>query len=131
MQKYSNYKLIYFNQISNIDNEYIIISIKNNKILLFDNNNNKIYIKKRINPNKDKGKFILNYLGYNNENYVKYILICRFYYKSNKIINLFNNLFNYYNVLLIIIGQYEPIRLYKYIINNNNYKYNNTFINYN
>jgi hypothetical protein len=126
--------MICFNQSNNnINNDYesifLNINPKNNKLRLFYTKNNikyKISINKKLNPETKKGKFILNFLGYSNEPNVQYILECKFY-KSN---NLFYNILNmkYYKILLIIIGHTEPTILYKYNIENNFYRYNNTFI---
>ena len=119
--------MIIFNNILNeLSNECICYNIINNKIHLYDYYNNiKINIKKIIEPESKNGKFILDYLGYSIEKYVKIILKCKYLYKSNKCFNLFNNS---HNVLFIIIGYEEPVIIYKYIIDNNNYKYNNTLI---
>jgi hypothetical protein len=105
----------------------------NNNIYIEDiiNDNIKIYVKKIIKPESNKGKMILYYLGYDIDESTKIILKCRFIYKSTNC-NFFNNIFKKnYTALLIITSNstHSPIILYKYkIYKNNTYKFANILI---
>jgi hypothetical protein len=109
------------------NNDKIYIEIKKKKIKIYDISipNIKIKIQKIINPESNKGKYILYFLGYYNNNNIN-IIKCKYIKKTKWLFN------DYYYVLLIKIEAYnntEASILYKYnILNNNKYKYINTFM---
>lgn len=127
MITFNNNTTFYFNQqydnyINNI--ECLSLHILNNKLYLTDsiNNNIKIVIMKKIDPDSNKGKNILFFLGYNIDNSNKIILKCRFTIIKSCIFN------KYYDALLIITSNRSLMTMYKYKIYKKNMVYNNVLM---
>jgi hypothetical protein len=129
MREIKDSNIIYFKSGSS-DNIELIICRENNKMKIYEPNNNLlISIKKNIKENSQEYDDILYFLGYYYDNYKKDIFICSYYKKS-----CFKNK-KIYDAIFIISSSHGvndnngSIVLYKYkIINKYSYKYDSTFI---